>query len=136
MDRHTQNAVYEKYGFKCFYCGTTEKTTYQVEHRLPRSKGGTDDLENLVVACVKCNYEKMDSVSEEWKNVGLYTSKKTGRQKVYMKPELEIAARIGITPEAYKVLRKLKTERKQSMVRIVSDLILNVEEKIARATLL
>lgn len=45
----------------------------------------------------------------------------------YREPELEIAARIGITPEAYKVLRKLKAERKQSMVRIVSNLILNEE---------
>lgn len=41
----------------------------------------------------------------------------------FRKPELEIAARIGITPEAYKLLRKLKTAKKQSMVRIVSDLI-------------
>ncbi len=40
-------------------------------------------------------------------------------------PELEIAARIGITPEAYKILRKLKVERKESMVKIVSDLIIN-----------
>jgi hypothetical protein len=39
-------------------------------------------------------------------------------------PELEIAARIGITPEAYKILRKLKVEKKQSMVRLVSDLII------------
>lgn len=43
-------------------------------------------------------------------------------------PELEIAARIGITPEAYKVLRKLKVERKQSMVRIVSELIIKTKE--------
>lgn len=43
-------------------------------------------------------------------------------------PELEIAARIGITPEAYIVLRKLKAERKQSMVRIVSDLIIKLDE--------
>jgi predicted CopG family antitoxin len=47
-------------------------------------------------------------------------------------PELEIAARIGITPEAYKVLRKLKAERKQSMVKIVSDLILEDGEKYTR----
>jgi predicted CopG family antitoxin len=40
------------------------------------------------------------------------------------KPELEIKARIGITPEAYKVLRKLKRSKKQSMVRLVSDLII------------
>jgi predicted CopG family antitoxin len=40
-------------------------------------------------------------------------------------PELEIAARIGITPEAYTVLRKMKKDKGQSMVRIVSDLIMD-----------
>lgn len=40
-------------------------------------------------------------------------------------PELEIAARIGITPEAYAILKQQKKKRKQSMVRIVSDLIIN-----------
>jgi predicted CopG family antitoxin len=39
-------------------------------------------------------------------------------------PELEIAARIGITPEAYEVLRRIKKEKGQSMVKIVSDLII------------
>jgi AmiR/NasT family two-component response regulator len=43
------------------------------------------------------------------------------------KPELEIAARVGITPEAYDKLRKLKTKRKQSMIKIVSDLIINAQ---------
>ena len=38
-------------------------------------------------------------------------------------PELEVGARIGVTPEAYEILRKLKAARKQSMIRIVSDLI-------------
>ena len=44
-------------------------------------------------------------------------------------PELEIAARIGITPEAYQVLRQMKIERKQSMVRIVSDLIVRLDQE-------
>lgn len=44
-------------------------------------------------------------------------------------PELEIAARIGITPEAYKILRQWKKDRKQSMIKIVSDLILTQESK-------
>lgn len=39
-------------------------------------------------------------------------------------PELEIAARIGITPEAYKILRQLKKDKKQSMIKIISDLII------------
>lgn len=48
-------------------------------------------------------------------------------------PELEIAARIGITPEAYQILRKLKVEKKQSMVKIVSDLILETSTNKKRS---
>ena len=43
---------------------------------------------------------------------------------IIRKPELEIAARIGITPEAYHKLRLMKKKKKESMVKIVSDLVL------------
>jgi 5-methylcytosine-specific restriction endonuclease McrA len=29
-----------------------------IEHILPRSRGGTDDLGNLALACANCNHEK------------------------------------------------------------------------------
>ena len=29
-----------------------------IEHILPRSKGGTDELKNLALACAGCNHEK------------------------------------------------------------------------------
>lgn len=29
-----------------------------VDHVIPRAKGGSDDLENLVLACHKCNLDK------------------------------------------------------------------------------
>jgi hypothetical protein len=45
------------------------------------------------------------------------------REMAIRKPELEVAARIGITPEAYKILRRLKKVKKQSLIKIVSDLI-------------
>lgn len=45
-------------------------------------------------------------------------------------PELEIYARIGITKEAYEKLRKIKLAKKQSMAKIVTDLILDLDYKI------
>jgi 5-methylcytosine-specific restriction endonuclease McrA len=29
-----------------------------IEHILPRNHGGTDELENLAIACARCNHEK------------------------------------------------------------------------------
>lgn len=48
----------------CAYCGYDLPT--QVDHVLPRSRGGTDDPENLVPACKPCNMNKLDFTPEEW----------------------------------------------------------------------
>jgi len=37
----------------CVYCGDEANS---VDHIIPISKGGTDDLNNLVAACARCNY--------------------------------------------------------------------------------
>jgi 5-methylcytosine-specific restriction endonuclease McrA len=43
----------------CAYCGTTEGTI-EVEHVVPRSRGGTDAWHNTVLACKRCNAAKGD----------------------------------------------------------------------------
>ncbi len=48
----------------CAYCGTT-KGRIDVDHILPRSRGGTDAWNNLVLACVPCNERKGDRTPEE-----------------------------------------------------------------------
>lgn len=45
-------------GYCCQYCGSENATT--VDHVIPISKGGTDDPDNLVAACTRCNYSKGD----------------------------------------------------------------------------
>lgn len=50
-------------GYRCRYCGATAKTsTLHIDHVLPKSKGGRDDLANLVTACVDCNFGKTDRI--------------------------------------------------------------------------
>ena len=44
-------------GSRCHYCGTLATT---VDHVIPKSRGGTDALSNLVPACARCNYSKRD----------------------------------------------------------------------------
>lgn len=44
---------------RCFYCQRPlERDTATLDHLHPRSKGGTDDPENLVLACRPCNRAK------------------------------------------------------------------------------
>jgi 5-methylcytosine-specific restriction endonuclease McrA len=51
---------------KCIHCGSrhtilldgTPVSDATIEHIVPRNHGGTDDLENLAIACARCNGEK------------------------------------------------------------------------------
>ena len=49
--------------FACEFCGVTETDTggeLTVDHFQPKTKGGTDDLTNLLYCCVRCNQYKAD----------------------------------------------------------------------------
>lgn len=50
----------------CVYCGKTR--TLQLDHIIPRNKGGKDNGENLVWACRKCNASKNDTDLLKWYN--------------------------------------------------------------------
>jgi len=49
-------------GFRCRYCGVSvaDGAVLHVDHVIPRSKGGTDRMDNLVTACFACNVGKSD----------------------------------------------------------------------------
>lgn len=61
-------AVFERDGRVCRYCAD-EGGPFEVDHVLARSKGGTNELSNLVVACRACNRSKKDMDVEEYKSV-------------------------------------------------------------------
>ena len=49
--------------FRCVYCGrSAQETTLQIDHKVPFSKGGTDDSSNLVTACSQCNLGKSNQI--------------------------------------------------------------------------
>lgn len=47
----------EKWRRKCSYCGI-ENVPLQIEHIVPKAKGGTNRISNLCLACEKCNLKK------------------------------------------------------------------------------
>lgn len=62
INKKTREAVYQKYGGHCAYCG--RKIAYkdmQVDHFIPQNgyfAQGTDDISNLMPACRMCNHYK------------------------------------------------------------------------------
>lgn len=50
--------VFHRDGRKCAYCGTLRAERYELDHIVPRSRGGTNRVSNLVVSCLDCNNAK------------------------------------------------------------------------------
>lgn len=47
----------EKFGRKCVYCGA-ENVPLNIEHVVPKARGGSNRVSNLVLSCVDCNQKK------------------------------------------------------------------------------
>lgn len=58
-------AVFKRDNYTCQYCGKVGGKL-EADHIIPFSKGGTDDMDNLVTACRKCNRQKRDKSVEEF----------------------------------------------------------------------
>jgi 5-methylcytosine-specific restriction endonuclease McrA len=91
----------EKYSHQCAYCGKTGKPL-EVEHVTPKSRGGTNRISNLTMACHECNDEKDNLLPSEWRNVLLASGnaeKATNLDKVMTncKNPLKDAAAVNIT---------------------------------------
>lgn len=57
-----RRAVFARDGHRCQYCGAAAEN---LDHVVPRSKGGTHTWENVVAACRPCNTRKEDRLLAE-----------------------------------------------------------------------
>ena len=55
--------VFARDGYACRYCRSPEDL--QIDHVIPRSQGGRDTEDNLVVACAQCNGRKGKRTPEQ-----------------------------------------------------------------------
>ena len=55
----------EKWNRKCAYCGNKD-VPLEIEHIKPKSKGGSDRISNLTLACRACNEKKGNKPVEEF----------------------------------------------------------------------
>jgi len=55
----------EKWSRECVYCGK-RNVPLEIEHIVPKSRGGTDRVSNLTLSCHECNQEKSNMTAEEF----------------------------------------------------------------------
>lgn len=53
-------------GYTCQYCGVVAPRDLEVDHIVPRSRGGSNRPDNLVAACHSCNAEKGNRTAFEY----------------------------------------------------------------------
>lgn len=66
-----KTAVYERHDGKCTICGcAVSKRKMTISHKIPLSEGGTNEIENLQLACWYCNQAKANlSMDEFYRNI-------------------------------------------------------------------
>ncbi len=57
-----RRAVFARDGHRCQYCGEQAEN---IDHVVPRSRGGRHSWDNVVAACRRCNARKRDHLLEE-----------------------------------------------------------------------
>ena len=64
IPRGLRHEVFKRDGYKCVECGASKDdgATLHVDHKVPVSKGGTDELDNLQTLCSDCNLNKSDVI--------------------------------------------------------------------------
>jgi 5-methylcytosine-specific restriction endonuclease McrA len=62
----TRNNIFERDNYTCQYCaGTFERKDLNIDHVIPRDKGGRTSWENVVTSCVPCNTRKSNHLAHQ-----------------------------------------------------------------------
>ena len=64
IPRGLRHEVFKRDNYTCVECGArkSDGATLHVDHKIPVSKGGTDELDNLQTLCSDCNLNKSDVI--------------------------------------------------------------------------
>lgn len=65
-ERFFRNAPSMNDRYQCAYCNKWfSRDEIEVDHRIPKAQGGTDDLCNLQAVCKQCNRSKGGNIDKE-----------------------------------------------------------------------
>ena len=70
----------KKAKFRCELCGIpADEKALEVDHIIPRNKGGSDDASNLQILCYSCNASKRDTDDTDFRSVlDSYSERESG----------------------------------------------------------
>lgn len=94
--KFTRRNLYEHYHHRCAYCGRKFSTSdLNLDHVIPRSRGGKTDWTNVVTSCIPCNLKKGSRTPKE-AHLKLHVTpskpKWTGPAAIVFRPPFRIKA--------------------------------------------
>lgn len=97
----------ETYGHTCQYCGgKSNAPILEWEHKIPKSRGGSDSMKNVTLACKSCNQDKGNRKLDEWlQALKDRVSRKSGCQKELDQVRIEMVENIMAGKAPVKGLR-------------------------------
>jgi len=66
VNQRLKQIVRERAAYLCEYCRSSERLSasrFTVDHVVPRSLGGSDDVDNLALVCRRCNERRYNFVA-------------------------------------------------------------------------
>ena len=115
--RPQKTVVAERASWSCEYCRSQARycpDPFVVEHVMPRSGGGSNDLSNLALACQGCNGHKYTSVEApdplDGRVVPLFHPRRDAWSDHFTWSADETRV-VGITPTGRATVEKLKLNR-------------------------
>lgn len=87
ISQETRQIVRQRANFSCEYCGVSEAEVggaLTIDHFKPQSKGGSDEIENLIYACSRCNLYKGDYFTETDSNQNLWNPRTESSEKHFI----------------------------------------------------
>ena len=62
VSNELRQEIFERDGYTCVNCGSTEKESLEIDHIQPISKGGKTEPGNLQTLCRNCNFRKGNNI--------------------------------------------------------------------------
>jgi hypothetical protein len=112
LDADVRDQVRQRANFCCEYCGIREIDTgglLTIDHFRPTSKGGTDDLDNLIYSCVRCNQYKLDYWPKSDDQPTLWNPRQEPSDRHFR--ELDDGTLYPLTPAGVLTLERLRLNR-------------------------
>jgi hypothetical protein len=133
VSAEVREQVRQRAGFACEYCRVTETDAageLAIDHFRPRIEGGTDELDNLLYCCFRCNLYKADYWPGPGGGPGLWNPRIDARD-VHLLTLMD-GRLYPVTPTGEFTLRRLRLNRAPLIAHRLQQRVRGEEDRLLR----